>query len=112
MNPMFPARTVAPDFRLVETLPLGTGPLDPEVSSGASRSGNGAGEERPGRWPAPAGAAAQHPLSPERGEATPVALHAIGPGGVAQNEQLVLSVTTRIWKSASSKGEPPNRNFS
>ncbi|MFC5359063.1 hypothetical protein [Azospirillum himalayense] len=34
---MFPARTAVPDFRLVETLPLGTGPLVPALGSARDR---------------------------------------------------------------------------
>lgn len=37
MNTMFPARTAVPDFRLVETLPLGSGPLAPALGAGRDR---------------------------------------------------------------------------
>ncbi|WP_175426631.1 hypothetical protein [Azospirillum brasilense] len=37
MNAMFPARTVAPDFRLVETLSLGTSPLAPALGAARDR---------------------------------------------------------------------------
>ncbi|WP_454016976.1 hypothetical protein [Azospirillum sp. Marseille-Q6669] len=37
MNALFPARTVAPDFRLVETLSLSTGPLAPALGAARDR---------------------------------------------------------------------------
>lgn len=37
MNAMFPARIVAPDFRLVETLSLGTSPLVPALGAARDR---------------------------------------------------------------------------